>query len=88
MALVESWKFWASKKGFWNLKSSSFTPTRGDIVIFDWPSTPGAFNHIGIVRGYTPGSSTFTTSEGNKGNQSVNFTRNLSDVEGFIRITS
>ena len=88
MALVASWKYWASKKGFWYLKGSSFTPARGDIVIFDWPNTSGAFNHIGIVRGYTPGSSTLTTSEGNKSNRSGNFTRNLSNVEGFIRVTS
>ncbi|MEB3121355.1 MAG: peptidoglycan-binding protein [Snowella sp.] len=94
MALVESWQYWATKKGFWNLKSSSFTPARGDIVVFDWPydpsrpSTKGSYNHIAIVRGYTPGSATLTTSEGNKGNKSGNFTRNLSDVEGFIRITS
>lgn len=88
MALVESWKYWAIKKGFWHLKGSSFTPARGDIVIFDWPEVRGSYNHIGIVRGYTPSSSTLTTSEGNKGNQSGNYVRNLSSVEGFIRITS
>jgi hypothetical protein len=88
MALVESWKYWAIKKGFWHLKGSSFTPARGDIVIFDWPDVRGACNHIGIVRGYTPGSSTLATSEGNKGNQSGNYDGNLSTVEGFIRVTS
>ncbi|MGB3512103.1 MAG: peptidoglycan-binding protein [Microcoleaceae cyanobacterium] len=87
MALVASWKYWASKKGFWYLKGSGFNPARGDIVIFDWSDISGAYNHIGIVRGYTPGSSTLITSEGNKSNRSGNFTRNLSDVEGFIRIT-
>lgn len=87
MALVESWQYWAKKNGFWFLKGS-ITPSRGDIVIFDWARTAGSYNHIGIVRGHTPGSSTFLTSEGNKGNLSGNFTRNLSDVEGFIRVTS
>ncbi|NES19834.1 MAG: CHAP domain-containing protein [Symploca sp. SIO3E6] len=86
MALVASWQYWAQKKGFWYPKGS-VNPERGDIVVFDWPSTGGAYNHIGIVRGYTRGSSTFTTSEGNKGNRSGNFTRNLSNVEGFIRVT-
>lgn len=87
MALVASWKYWAKKQGFWYLKGSNFTPARGDIVIFDWPNVTGAYNHIGIVRGYTQGSSTLITSEGNKGNRSGNFTRNLSGVEGFIRVT-
>ncbi|MBD2568077.1 peptidoglycan-binding protein [Anabaena lutea] len=86
MALVESWQYWAKKKGFW-FPNGSITPNRGDIVIFDWASTRGAYNHIGIVRGYTPGNTTFLTSEGNKSNRSGNFVRNLSDVEGFIRIT-
>ena len=51
---------------------------------FEWTGTIGAYNHIGVVRGYTTGSSTFTTSKSNKDNQSRNFSRNLSNVEGFI----
>jgi hypothetical protein len=87
MALVASWQYWAKKKGFW-FPNGSTTPARGDIVIFDWPRISGAYNHIAIVRGYTPGNSTFMTSEGNRGNISGNFgDRKLSDVEGFIRIT-
>ncbi|MFM6367537.1 MAG: CHAP domain-containing protein, partial [Dolichospermum sp.] len=91
MALVESWKFWAKQNDFWFPKGS-VTPMRGDIVTFDWSDedAPGEFNHIGIIRAYSQGSSVIKTSEGNKGkrpvNTSGNFTRNLSSVSGFIRI--
>lgn len=87
MALVESWKYWATKTGIWHPNTSTFNPSRGDIVIFDW-DLDGFSNHIGIVRGYTPGASSFETSEGNKGNISGNFSRNFSRVSGFIRITN
>lgn len=85
MALVESWKFWAKKNGYWNPKGS-IVPQRGDIVVFDWQRNNSQLDHIGIVRGYTPGSSTIQTAEGNSGNRSGNFTREMADVGGFIRI--
>lgn len=89
MALVESWKFWAKQNDFWFPKGSVI-PMRGDIVTFDWSEAPGEFNHIGIIRAYSQGSTVIKTSEGNKGkrpvNTSGNFTRNLSSVSGFIRI--
>ena len=84
LALVESWKFWGTQQGFFYRKGDQ-VPKRGDIVVFDWDGD-GELNHIGIVRGYTPGADTINTSEGNKKNQSGNFTRSLSSVAGFIRI--
>lgn len=84
LALVESWKFWGKQQGFFYRKGDQ-VPKRGDIVVFDWDGD-GELNHIGIVRGYTPGADTINTSEGNKQNQSGNFTRSLSSVAGFIRI--
>ncbi|MDY7013050.1 MAG: peptidoglycan-binding protein [Cyanobacteriota bacterium] len=85
MALVDSWKFWARKKGYW-LPKGSVTPRRGDILVFEWGDGDASLDHIGVVRGYTPGSSTILTSEGNKGNVSGNYTRSLAYVAGFIRI--
>jgi lysozyme family protein len=85
MALVESWKFWAKQNGYWYPRGSVI-PMRGDIVTFDWTGTPGDFNHIGIIRAYSQGSSIIKTSEGNRRNTSGNFTRNLSSVSGIIRI--
>ncbi|MBD2526664.1 peptidoglycan-binding protein [Nostoc sp. FACHB-133] len=85
MALVESWKYWAKKKGYWNPKGS-VTPRRGDILVFDWEGD-STLNHIGIVRGYTPENSVIQTSEGNKSNKSGNFTRSMATVAGFIRIS-
>jgi lysozyme family protein len=85
MALVESWKFWAKQNGYWYPRGSVI-PMRGDIVTFDWTEAPGDFNHIGIIRAYSQGSSIIKTSEGNKRNTSGNFTRNLSSVSGIIRI--
>ncbi len=85
MALVESWQYWAKQKGYWYPRGST-KPQRGDIVTFDWyPDTGGEFNHIGIVRGYQ-GGSTVETAEGNKSNQSGNFTRSLSFISGIVRI--
>jgi hypothetical protein len=84
MALVESWKYWAKKQGSWYAKGT-MTPKRGDILVFDW-DRDGELNHIGIVRGYTLGSSLIRTSEGNRKNQSGNFERSMDDVAGFIRI--
>ncbi|MGI2905492.1 peptidoglycan-binding protein [Tolypothrix sp. VBCCA 56010] len=86
MALVDSWKFWAQKQGYWYTKGS-ITPRRGDILVFEWGDGDSSLDHIGIVRGYTLGSSTILTSEGNNGNRSGNFTRELSFVAGFIRIS-
>jgi hypothetical protein len=85
LALVETWKFWGKQQGYWYRKGDQ-VPKRGDIIVFDWDGD-GELNHIGIVRGYTPGADTINTSEGNKNNQSGNFTRSLSSVAGFIRIS-
>jgi lysozyme family protein len=87
MALVASWQFWAKQNGYWRPKGSVI-PMRGDIVTFDWPDSdfPGDFNHIGIIRAHSQGSSVIKTSEGNRRNTSGNFTRNLSVVSGIIRI--
>lgn len=86
MALVESWEYWAKQQDYWYPKGSTI-PQRGDIVTFDF-AAPGAFNHIGVVRGYTPGSTMIQTAEGNKGdlNSSGNFTRSLANVFGIVRI--
>ncbi|BAZ13400.1 peptidoglycan-binding domain 1 protein [Calothrix sp. NIES-4071] len=87
MALVESWKFWAKNNGYWYSKGS-ITPKRGDILVFNWQRNNSQLDHIGIVRGYTPGSSKIQTSEGNHSDENIsgNFTQNMADVAGFIRI--
>lgn len=88
MALVASWESWAEQKGYWFLPSST-KPMRGDILTFDWPGKDGKFDHIGIVRGYTPGGSVVETAEGNAGsdsNQSGHFSRKLSSISGIVRI--
>jgi lysozyme family protein len=85
MALVESWRYWAKQQGFWNPPGTT-KPTRGDIVTFDWPNKDGEFNHIGVVRGYTPGSSMVETAEGNADNLTAHKIRRLSSLSGIIRI--
>lgn len=86
MAKVDSWKYWAKKNGFWH-PSAGFTPRRGDILVFEWFDGDIDLDHIGIVRGYTPGSRIIQTSEGNRGNVAINGNRELKNVPGFIRIT-
>ncbi len=89
MALVESWKDWAKKNGYWYPKGS-ITPQRGDIVVFDWQRNNSELDHIGIVRGYTPESSSseIQTSEGNHSDENIsgNFRQKMANVAGFIRI--
>lgn len=85
MALVASWEYWAKQKGYWYPRGTT-KPKRGDIVTFDWGTVRGNFNHIGIVRGYTPGSSMFNTAEGNVSNRSTHKSRSLSSISGIIRI--
>ena len=83
-ALVASWAHWAKQKGYWH-PARSTKPRRGDIVTFDWPGR-NRFDHIGVVRGYTPGSSKFNTAEGNTDNRTAQKTRSLSQIAGIIRI--
>lgn len=98
MALVDSWRYWAKTKGFWHpaggRNSSGYVwtatgdlPRRGDILTFEWFDTdPNTPDHIGIVRGYVAGSQVIQTSEGNRGNLSVNGNREMRNVSGFIRL--
>ncbi|MEM1392178.1 MAG: peptidoglycan-binding protein [Cyanobacteria bacterium P01_D01_bin.116] len=84
MALVASWEYWAKQKGYWYSPRTT-KPQRGDIVLFNFAAR-GLYNHIGIVRGYTPNSSVFRTAEGNVGNRSGLKTRSLSLISGLVRI--
>lgn len=86
MALVESWKFWAQKTQTWYPEQTT-TPERGDVVLFEWHDGDVSADHIGIVRGYTVGSTTLLTSEGNRNNRSGNFSdRRLANVAGLVRL--
>jgi hypothetical protein len=85
MALVEAWKYWAKQNGTWH-NPKTMNPNRGDIVCFEWNDGDAQLDHIGIVRSYS-GGSTLETSEGNRGNRTVNGTRNLSAVAGIIRLS-
>jgi hypothetical protein len=87
MALVQSWKYWAKKNGYWYPKGS-ITPQPGDILVFDWQRNNSQLDHIGIVRRYIPGSSEIQTSEGNHSDENISgkFSQNMANVAGFIRI--
>jgi len=84
MALVEAYVFWAKQNGTWREKRE-FNPTKGTIWIADWDGDKIG-DHIGIVDSYVPGQSTFVSIEGNKSNVSGVFTRNLSNVRGWIQL--
>jgi Putative peptidoglycan binding domain/CHAP domain len=83
-ALVEAWVAWAKAEKYWLDKTAA--AARGDIVIFNWFNGGTPFDHIGIVSSFTPGSAMFRTSEGNSGNITVNQTRDLANVVGFVRL--
>jgi len=84
MALVESWVFWAKANGFWH-ERRSINPEIGDICVYDWDEDRTG-DHIGVVKSYQPGNGTFVAIEGNKSNVSGVFTRNISNVKGWIRM--
>jgi hypothetical protein len=83
-ALVDAWVDWAKAKGYW--RADRTDAARGDIVIFDWPNDARRLNHVGIVSSFTPGSASFRSSEGNSGNQTINQTRSVSTVVGYVRL--
>ncbi len=85
MAKVDAWKYWAQQRGFWH-PTGSLTPRRGDILVFEWFDGDVALDHIGITRGYAPGSQTIQTAEGNRSNVTKNGNRNMVNVKGIIRI--
>lgn len=53
---------WYKNKGRYKTRSSGYTPSKGDLVFFDWNSD-GSSDHVGIVSG-TSGSTVYTI-EGN-----------------------
>jgi hypothetical protein len=83
-ALVEAWVAWAKAENYW--LDNTAAAARGDIVIFNWFNEGTPFDHIGVVSSFTPGSPTFRTSEGNSGNRTINQTRQLANVVGFVRL--
>jgi hypothetical protein len=74
-ALVAAWVNWAKSQGYWLARNSD--AARGDIVIFNWFNGGDIYDHIGVGSSFTPGSSSFWTSEGNSGNRTMNQTRGL-----------
>ncbi len=83
-ALVTAWVDWAKSLGYW--LPASDDAARGDIVVFNWLDGGKIYDHIGVVSSFVPGSPSFRTSEGNSGNQTMNQTRQLNNVAGFIRL--
>jgi hypothetical protein len=83
-ALVATWASWARQNDYWVDKNAE--ATRGDIVLFHWPSHSAYYDHIGIVSSFVESASRFGTSEGNTGNKTANLSRLKSDVAGFIRL--
>lgn len=86
VALAEAWRKWGQNTGTF-VRRQDTTPRRGDIVVFEWSDGDSQIDHIGIVTRYDSGSTVIHTSEGNRGNKTVNGTRNLATAVGFIRLT-
>jgi len=83
-ALVTAWVDWAKSLGCW--LPASGDASRGDIVVFNWLDGGKIYDHIGVVSSFSPGSPSFRTSEGNSGNQTMNQTRQVNNVAGFVRL--
>lgn len=86
VALADTWRSWAIHSGNY-YKRGTTTPRRGDIVVFEWQDGDSQIDHIGIVTGFNPNTNKLSTSEGNRGNKTVNGERPLAAAAGFIRLT-
>jgi len=85
---VRAWIEWAKlppNRFYSSARNATYTPKRGDLVVFDWLFDPGPHDHIGVV--LAVGKSKIWVAEGNVNNVSnvVERKRN-SHVRGFIRI--
>lgn len=72
---------WFQDRGLW--KDSSYTPSAGDIIYFDWPDVELKYNHVGIVD-YVSGGRVYTI-EGNSSDtvREKNYSLSYSCIEGY-----
>ncbi|NLC47782.1 MAG: CHAP domain-containing protein [Tenericutes bacterium] len=70
---------WFKQHGQW--RDSSYTPSPGDIVFFNWPNTSYTYDHVGIVE-YVLGDEIHTI-EGNTSDQVKRCTRYKSTIIGY-----
>ena len=88
-----AWESWSKQKGSWvdmtNPENAKFVPKPGDGIIYDWPRTNGAANHIGMFWKLEGGN--WWGIDGNKGPKgkakvASHCITGLSVVRGVIRI--
>lgn len=74
------------KRGIWHDRTSGYTPKAGDLVIYDWPTRPGRYNHIGIVMSFD-GDYLYTiegnTTDSPGGKIATRKRKNNSDILGY-----
>lgn len=86
-ALVEAWQQWAIRNNFYR-EGRSYTPEKGDIVLFDWsgPQYPDVDfeDHIGVCIGVQGGK--IVCAEGNTRNAALIRYRSPSLIQGYVII--
>jgi len=83
LAAVPAWHHWALQEGFFCPAPSS-TPELGDIALYNRVASGQPFDHIGIVVAVI--SEGILSAEGNNHNRAGVFPREISAVEGYVRL--
>lgn len=90
LAAVRTWYEWAilPENSFWHdREENGFSPSKGDLVIFDQLLSHKEFDHMGVVIDYVEGNDYFTAAEGNVERSTGLFCRKIdSHIRGYIRI--
>lgn len=86
LAVVSTWREWASLPGAHLLIPAGGVPAVGDIVIFDRLLEDKPLDHLGVVVDVGPDS--ITTAEGNVHNRGGVFTRRLDHhINSYVRLS-
>lgn len=83
LAAVPAWHHWALTEGLFHPAASSI-PEPGDIALYNRVADGNPLDHIGIVVGLSVGG--MLSAEGNNDNRAGIFVRELSAVEGYVRL--
>jgi hypothetical protein len=80
---VPSWREWADKEGFFH-PAGGAQPQLGDIALYNRVYDGNPLDHMGIVVGTEPGG--VLSAEGNNDNRTGIFPRELSVIDGYVRL--
>lgn len=73
---------WANSNGYIHDDDGNYIPKPGDLVIYEWGSFTGSFDHIGFI--YSADSSGYRTIEGNTGGEGAGDPNDMGSWKGAV----